>query len=180
MFSADEDSLRSLIQSAEYSGFEIFEGEDAKGRNPVADLYYDYWLDKCRGDRLPGRQDIRPEELRGYLPHSVLMDLREEASAYQDFRLIVRLIGTHVVEAYGELTGLDIADMDNAAAAERIYRMSALARDQRLPVLSRVLGFAPGREHMEAYALYMPLSDSGEAVERIFVAVDVGVAREGQ
>jgi len=176
MLAGSDDGLRNLFKSAELSGFKIFEAENVKGLNPVTDVYYEYWSSKCQQDRIPARQDIRPEELRQHLPHAVLMDILEESGPYQDFRLKVRLIGTHVAAAFGEITGQDIADMTNTAAARRIYRMATLAREKRTPVLSHVRGYAPGREHMEAFALYMPLSETGEVVDRIFVAVDVRLA----
>ena len=169
-------SLKALFGGTDFYHFRIFGTAEIVGHNPVADDVLAYWQGKCRDGTLPRRADIRPEELKQDLPHIVLLDLVPDSDATHGFRLITRLIGTHVAQYFGEITGRDIADMENKAAAKRIYHMCALAKEHKQPFLSVVKGFAPGREYMEAFALYLPLSDDGETVDKIMVAVDVGYA----
>ncbi len=173
-------SLKALFGGTDFYHFRIFGTAEIVGHNPVADDVLAYWQGKCRGEALPRRADIRPEEIRAKLPHIVLLDLVPDADARHGFRLITRLIGTHVAQYFGEITGKDIADMENKAAVKRIYHMSALAREHGQPFLSVVRGYAPGREHLDAYALYLPLSDDGETIDKMMVAVDVRYGEAGE
>jgi len=165
--------VRDFLTFTEFSGSAVYEGDRVRGRNRGTDFFYAYWCGKCPAGGLASRSDIRPEALRAYLPHGVLMDLREELGEYQAFRLRLRLMGTHVVEAYGKLTGRDVAEMPNTETVRRIYAIAELVREKRVPVLNSVGGYAREGQHMDAYALYMPLSDTGGATNRIFAAGDV-------
>lgn len=168
-----EDGLAALVETTPLPELHLFEGEAIFGHTPVIDSFLTYWRSKRQGDRLPTRADIAPRELGRDLPHAVLMDVIEAPGELASFQLQVRVIGSHVAESYGEIAGKDIADMANRATARRIYRMSALVIDHRAPAMMRVRGLAPGREHMEAFALYMPLGADGDGIAKIFVAVDV-------
>jgi len=178
IFGSHGETLGELFKTAEFSGAEIFEGPEIKGHNRVIDVYYDYWSSKCQKGQLPGRRDIHPEQLRGCLPYAVLLDILDEPGAYQDFRLIVRLFGTHVAEAFGEVTGKDVAEIPNPGSAKRIYYMTALVREKRVAFMTRIRGYAPGRDHMEAFILYTPLSETGKTVDKIFGGVEVRVLKE--
>jgi len=173
-----ESYLERLFRTAEFSGVEIYEGAAIKGRNPILDFYYAYWCEKCRNGELPARRDIHPEELREYLPYAALFDIYEEAGSTPPFRLTARLIGTHAALGFGEITGRDAAEIPNEATAKRVYYMAALVRAKRRPAMSRVQGYAPGRDHIEAWALYMPLSETGGPVDRIFLAAEGRFGRD--
>jgi len=173
-----ENSLTALFETAPLSGIQLYTGSEIEGKSDAVDAFLAHWRSNLNDGNLPTRADIRPRELGRHLPHAVLLDVVEEAGELAPFRLIVRLIGSHVSEAYGEITGQDISEMGNRAAARRIYRMSALAMERLAPVMSYVRGFATGREHMEAYALYLPLRAKGGGAAKILVAVDVRLAEE--
>ncbi|WP_417466037.1 PAS domain-containing protein [Kordiimonas sp.] len=159
----------SPISHAEFGEFTQLQGEAVRGRNRVTDYFYDYWLTKHEGDKLPCRADIRPNDLSRHLDHVVIMDVATETR----FRLTVRLIGTHVSNFYGEITGKDIREMTNQQAAERIYLVSQRVVDERLPILTITPAFARDRQYLEAYALYLPLYNTAAEVEKILVAVDI-------
>jgi len=151
---ASSDRLRRLFQASELYYFKILRGKGITDQHPVIDKAAAYWREKCPEHALPSRADIQPTEMRTLLPHLALLDVAPTADG---FRLHTRLIGTHVTHYFGEMTGRDIREMPNQAAAERIYHMSGLAIEDRAPTLSRVRGFAPDKEHLEALALYCPL-----------------------
>ena len=151
---AQNERFNRLFQVSEFYYFKILRSTDIAGQHPVIDRAAAYWRNKCRDQGLPARADIRPEEIRHLLPHLALLDVIPDKV---DVRLHTRLIGTHVTRYFGEITGRDIRDMENEDASERIYHMSSLAMADRAPVLSRVRGFAPDKEHLEALALYCPL-----------------------
>jgi len=159
-----------LPKGTEFGDFTVYGGNDARGKNAVVDFMLSYWLSKHDGDHLPGRADIRPSEIIRHLDHLVIMDIDGRPP---EFSLIVRLIGTHVANFYGEITGRDINDMDNKAAARRIYHMCDLVLRENRPQLSVTPAFAPDRQYLKAFALYLPLYDDRQAIDKILVTVDV-------
>ena len=159
-----------LPEGTQFGDYTVLGGEFLRGKNPLVDRIYSYWLDKHADGYLPRRADIKPNELIKYLDHLVIMDVMSEGDS---FSLKVRLIGTHVANFYGEIAGKDVSDMPNAKAAERIYHLSKLVLQNKLPQLSITAAVAPGRDYLEAYALYLPLYDAAGEVDKILVAVDV-------
>lgn len=159
-----------LPKGTEFGDFTVYGGDDARGKNAVVDFMLSYWVSKHEGDHLPSRADIRPTEIVRHLDHLVIMDI---TGSPPEFSLIVRLIGTHVANFYGEITGQDINAMDNKAAARRIYQMCDMVLQENQPQLSVTPAFAPDRQYLQAYALYLPLYDGQKAIDKILVTVDV-------
>src|SRR3546814_18556267 len=85
---------------------------------PVLQSLLAYWQSKCGpGDRLPGRRDLDPLELRGLLPNIYLIDVLPA----RRFRL--RLLGEAPVEVYGTgKVGRLIADLFPPAVAAEFHR----------------------------------------------------------
>lgn len=157
------------LSNAEFGEFNQIEGEAVRGKNRVTDHFYDYWISKHDGTKLPCRADIRPTDLSLYLDHVVILDVHDD----ERFSLTVRLIGTHVANFYGEITGKDIHAMANQQAAERIYLVSEHVVRERVPVLTITPAFAQDRQYLEAFALYLPLYNASAEVEKILVGVDI-------
>jgi hypothetical protein len=164
------DKTNKLVTDAELGEFTELSGAAIEGRNRVVDFFYHYWRDKHQSGHLPCRADIRPMEISRYIDHTVIMDV---TGGLPDFRLTVRLIGTHVTAFYGEITGKDVRLMTNRNAAERIYHICTKVLASGEPQLTVTPAFSPDRQYMEAYALYMPLYGENGAVDKILVAVDV-------
>lgn len=169
--------LFGLFRDTAFDKLRVVAGAEMDGVRPVTDAFLAYWRGKTRADGgLPARRDIQPAEIPELLPHAVLLDVVPgEADAR---RLLTRLIGTHVSAYFGEITGRDIAAMSNAEAAKRIYHMAEGVIAERAPALSVVHGLAPGRMHLDAYAVYMPLAADDGRVRMLFVGVEVTVAHE--
>ena len=67
-----------------------------------------YWLDKARPGRLPGRADIRPEELVAELPFLYLIDIATDPLAFR-----YRLVGTAIgIWSGREYTGVPINEAE--------------------------------------------------------------------
>lgn len=159
-----------LPEGTEFGDFTVYSGDHVQGKNSVVDFMYAYWQDKHRCGHLPSRADIHPSDIVQHLDHLVIMDI---IGAGDDFSLVVRLIGTHVANFYGEITGKDIRDMDNKIAARRIYHMCCLVLAENRPQLSATTALAPDQEHLESFALYLPLYSADGAIDKILVSVDV-------
>lgn len=169
----------ALFCATAFDSRELYESESIEGRNAVCDRVLRYWRSRRQEGRLPSRPDIRPEDLSDVLPHLVLMDAVGDGA---DLRLQVRLIGTHVADFYGEITGRDIMDMSNEQAALRIYDAARHVLTNREPLLAFVEGYAPDRQHLNAYALYMPVLTRPEddAPGKILVAVEVHLSDDAE
>lgn len=142
-------------------------------------LLYQYWTRKGGLEKRISRDHINPGELKPVLKHIVMMDIipgrspfmppETPASAYHDFALQVRLIGTFVSDFYGEITGKDIYQMHHPTAMNRIYHMSALAKNSQKPQLSVANGYTHGKDHLRAYGLYLPLFDHDQLTQELIV-----------
>ena len=128
-----------------------------------------YWDGKCVGGRLPAREQIRPGELKAWLPHILLVDAEE---GYVDFRY--RLVGSAIAQDFRlPPTGRLMSDVlapfgaDSVAETLRIYRRVA---QSAVPLRIRGSGdwFSQGAKTFDA--ILAPLSDDGARVNMIFGA----------
>lgn len=76
-----------------------------------------YWSSRRAPGRLPGRADIRPQDLKRHLPSVSLIDVRHGDAEADAARYRVRLAGTGLYGVFGrEITGLTL---------EQVYGVSA-------------------------------------------------------
>lgn len=155
---------------ATFGDYALYTGEAISGRNRVVDYFHAFWCSLCTDGRKPSRADVRPSDMKQFLNRIVLMDIEPRGT---EFSLLVRLIGTHVAAFYGEIAGKHIEDMDNPDAVKRIYESCSKAIKNQEPVLSVTAGISKNKEHLEGFALYMPLFDDAGAIHKIMVAVDI-------
>lgn len=153
--------------------FDILRGEDIPGVNPVCDRFHAYWWAIKPPMGLPRRQDIKMAELRRHSAHAVILDIEGGHCFEQTFTLRVRLIGTAVAEHYGEITGRDVADMDNQGSARRIYYACGLAIEAREPLMSITHAFSPDAPYKDVFAIFLPLGNEKGEVSKILIAAAV-------
>jgi len=167
---------RRLPKGTEFGDYSIVSGKFVRGNNEIVDFAYDYWLSKHEGSHLPRRSDIKPNELVKHLEHLVILDVEGEpdAPSYK-----VRLIGSHVVNFYGEYTGKDVQEIDTTNAADRISIMCGLVLKEKQAQLSITPTKTPDGDQLRIYALYLPLYDAQDEIHKILVAIDVRADREG-
>ncbi|SLN76243.1 PAS domain-containing protein [Oceanibacterium hippocampi] len=126
-----------------------------------------YWSERKDGDRLPGRQHIRPEDIPDLLPRISLVDV-VPGPAGRRFRS--RLIGTELVHRFGrnitgkfgdELYTPEYLEQLNAtyngiieAREARLFRCSTMTANNYLLRYSRII---------------MPLARDGMTVDMLLV-----------
>jgi len=159
-----------MLKDATFGEFELIEYEAIDRRYPIMSFFIDLWREKGGEDKTITRADINPLEMKKYLEHIVLMDVHNEDEGIQ---LTVRLIGGHVADYYGEITGKDIREMGNAQAIERIYYAARHIIETDVPMLTISPAYSADKSFMEAVALYVPLFDNEGRVAKILVAVSV-------
>ena len=90
---------RPAAEFGEWTGYHI--PEDRNGWHPLVRRLYDYWRSLAPPGRLPGRQDLVPEDIAPLWSRAWMLDLFRDPLRYR-----YRLCGTEVVRSLGrEVTG---------------------------------------------------------------------------
>jgi hypothetical protein len=123
---------------------------------------YAYWAGLRRDGRLPSRADIRPSEIKSFLP---MLSLTEVAG---ENRFRIRLAGTGLFGVYGtEITGRTLPEIYAGAAAEYWRReLVAIVGDQQPAIGVHSLGWR-GAPHLSVLWMRLPLSANGADVDMI-------------
>ena len=123
---------------------------------------YAYWADLRRDGRLPSRADIRPSDIKSFLP---MLSLTEVAG---ENRFRIRLAGTGLFGVYGtEITGRTLPEIYAGAAAEYWRReLAAIVGDQQPAIGVHSLGWR-GAPHLSVLWMRLPLSANGADVDMI-------------
>ena len=139
---------------------------------PLAQLY-SYWQIK-RGDRLmPSRADINPVDMHAFLPHTMLIDVVQCENGETRFR--TRLVGTHVVDGYGEeFSGKFLDEIDLGDSRDRVIEACLYTVHKKKPAYLSGKSRQPAGDGYISYKrLGVPLSSDGEIVNIILVAAVV-------
>lgn len=123
---------------------------------------YAYWAGLREEGRLPSRADIRPKELKSFLP---LLSLIEPGV---DRRFRFRLAGTGLYDVYGvEITGRTIGEIYAGPAADYWRReLEAILSDRRPAIGVHSLGWR-GAPHLSVLWMRLPLATNGRDVDMI-------------
>lgn len=129
---------------------------------------YRYWDSKRAGRTMPARTDIRPEEIKTFLPHVVLIDVLHDPL---DFRY--RLIGTAVVaNLLRNYTGVRLSEVAHQRPPSRIWTIFETAVMRRRPSLNDMPYVGPHKDFLAVRDMVAPLSTDGRTVDMLFIVVD--------
>ena len=124
---------------------------------------YAYWAGLRRSGRLPGRDDIHPDDFKRLLPTISLIDVRRDPL---EFRL--RLAGTGLYGVYGrEITGRMLGDIYQGAPGEYWRKELDKVVDERRPGVGVHSLAWRGAPHMSILWLRLPLATNGSDVDMI-------------
>lgn len=127
-----------------------------------------YWQARRGAHGMPGRADIRPEDLSHSLGWINLIDVRPRMPVFR-----FRLVGTDIVQAYGrDVTGRGVRDLTPPDYAELIHAAFAEAVRQRRPVLHE-LRFSDGWKTHAMRRLTLPLTSDGGAVDMLMTVASL-------
>jgi hypothetical protein len=138
-------------------------------QHPVLAFLKDYWNSRKAGRPLPSRADIKPSDLKQHLGWIILLDALPD---YADFRY--RTIGTRVAQYFlADSTGKTLSEAFGSygeAAVNGVLSVHRKAAQDKTIV--RAFGGAGwlGRSFLDFDALFLPLSDDGQAVNMILSA----------
>jgi hypothetical protein len=127
---------------------------------------YRYWLEKCGDKPMPARSDIDPLEMpKGVLPGVCLVDVVSD-----DRRYVYRLVGTVDVEVRGyDPTGKSVLEGYFGPSAETVLANYDRVASTRAPYLDPRQYIATTGRYVTQETLFLPLSDDGIHVNKIFV-----------
>jgi hypothetical protein len=139
------------------------------GASSAVKAMYGYWKSKCRGDAPPRRADIDPLEFPRLLPYITLVEVVADERRY-----VYRLVGTKEVEVRGrDPTGKSVIDGFFGPSLDDALRCYDTVVATRLPFYDDVPYITPDRRYSDDETLFLPLSEDGEAVNRIMVFATV-------
>ena len=126
-------------------------------------LLFDYWKSKCRPGRLPGRSDIDPHEMVGFLPYVILLDVERRGDAC---RFRYRLVGTEVVALFGyDPTGRYLDEATLPQRYPQVHgRLLSVAETKR-PHYAILPVPLPNRDSVYAEILTLPMASDGDTVD---------------
>jgi len=131
----------------------------------------DYWRTKSAGGTLPGRRDLDPMEMRAWLAHILLVDVKGEPRRFR-----WRLVGTHLTEAVGhDSSGLWFEDVYEGAVLDRFLQIYNQVVDCRDVVRTAGLLYFPKHHDVPAEAVNMPLASDGRNVDMVLTGLAIGV-----
>lgn len=143
--------------------------------NPLIRRFHEYWLSKCRGGRLPSRDEIDPLEMRPFLPHVILFDVERRPGG---LRFRNRLVGTYIVGLFGaDVTGLYIEEKSAPAAFPALHERLATVVEERQPVYGIAEAPLPGRDFIRFEHLTAPLSSDGVVID-FLIGVRCAIGRD--
>ena len=134
-----------------------------------------YWKSKLDGRLMPSRADIEPRQMRSFMPHIALIDLRNAPDGSQDY--FIRLAGTAIEQVFGRLTMRSISEFLPPEIEARWRGMLDAARDAVAPIRAVGRVAYQRKNWLECEVLIAPLSADGETVSMLFVAVATWEAR---
>jgi hypothetical protein len=128
-----------------------------------------YWKSKLGGRPMPSRADLDPREMRSFMPHIALVELRQTADGAQDYYM--RLTGTSIEQVFGQLTGQLISEFLPPEIEARWRMMFDAARDAAAPV--RITGRIAFQRKtwLQCELMIAPLGTEGKTISMFFVAV---------
>jgi len=144
--------------------------EDRTGWHPLVQRLYDYWRSLAPPDRLPGRQDLVPEDIAPLWSRAWMLDVFRNPLRYR-----YRLCGTEMVRSVGrEITGQWLDEVHpsliaNPQSRERFRFMAetGVPTWRRGPPL-----WTRDPDHRSIETCIVPLADDGRTVDKM-LAVSV-------
>ena len=131
-----------------------------------------YFDAKTHGDRLASRQDIIPKDLIQHLCNVGLFDLTyDEDGNLED--IIIRLMGTNVVEIFGEHTGENYTKLDDTTAVDGILSVTKKVLEQEQPMQVIAINTSDNLLRTKITGVYIPLSEDNKRIDKIFSRFNV-------
>ena len=126
---------------------------------------YQYWRSKWDGEGLPRRGAIDPTEIPRFLPQLTIVEVVPDERRY-----VYRLVGTKEVEIRGrDPTGKSVLEGFFGPSLEDVLQCYDTVVATRGPFYDDAPYITPDGRFSDDETLFLPLSDDGQAINRILV-----------
>ena len=170
----NKKNFTNIPEGSEVEFDAIFDEEFIK--IPEFQTLLKYWASK-RGDRVfPSRKDINPVDLKEILPNVFIFELIMQERKLVDVK--ATLLGTAVVNLYGESTGDSVNNAQDKEVGPRVLSMCQKCIDAKGPMANQVNVLTPDRPHISVSSLYCPLSSNGTDIDKIIGQVTILKSKE--
>jgi len=154
--------------------FTVVDAAKVRGKDEAVDRILHYVEDKTGSDRFAKRSDIQPGEMKDLLPDiCFFVPVFGETGELEDVH--IPLMGTNVVRFYGELTGQGVRAHPSAEVSDRIMATVTQILKDRRPTLAESKVLSSNKQHLAVRALYIPMSEDGQKIDRLLVYLRVFV-----
>lgn len=127
---------------------------------------YAYWQ-KLRGERLmPGRRELRPRDMCGFLEHANLVDVIAEGDGHFDYA--ISLQGAKAREVFGHMRGGRISEILPPRLQPRWRDGFGMPVAARAPVRLMLRASTFGKKWLVTETLLAPLGDDTGGVHALF------------
>lgn len=133
---------------------------------PKIKALFGYWQKIHPEAGLPGRQHFDPMDIPQLLPNIWMIDVKQEP-----LRFRFRLAGTEIVKFTGrDATGLCLSEVYPEYKTTDAYRVHCSCAQTGEPRYRKSCVLShPGRQHVEAERIYLPLAKNGKQVDILLV-----------
>ena len=154
--------------------FTVADANEVRGEDETVDRILRYMEEKTAFKGFAKRSDIQPGDMKDLLPNiCFFVPVYDEAGELED--VLIPLMGTNVVSFYGELTGKKVSEHPYLEVSSRIITTVAQILENRRAVVAESKVLSSHQEHLAVRALYVPMSEDGETIDRLLVHLHVFV-----
>ncbi|NQW09947.1 MAG: PAS domain-containing protein [Alphaproteobacteria bacterium] len=139
-----------------------------KLRSPINRACLDYWSAKRDGSVLPGRADIDPLEMHGFLLNIVLLDVLRDPLDFR-YRLVGGTVRSHLND---NLQGRSMRAIPHQAPPGDIFDSCQRVVETREPRSSEAPYVGPHRGFLVSEDLMLPLASDGREVDMLLLTID--------
>lgn len=161
-----------VYQDVEALGHKITPVEGHVDLTRAQRVLVEYFEKKTAGKRFANRADLNPMEIVKYIPNVVLFDLVYDDKGEID-DVVFRLLGTKVASFYGDWTGKSLkGDELQATHPEsnlRLLKEIDFILDTRKSITTVSKHYSKDRPFIQIDTLKIPFSQSGNAIDKIFM-----------
>jgi len=152
----------------EIGGFSIEDAEQWRLHDPAVDKDLRHFETLTGGTRMPRRADLNPEDIKPILPEVALLEpIYDAAGSFVDAKGV--LAGTTLDNFYGSITGTFISQYPVPLVSDRILRACKHCIEVCKPIVVSADALSDQKNHLMITVLYIPMSNDGVLVDRIFL-----------
>ncbi len=154
------------------AGVKFEDAEYWRQHDRVVDESLSYFEAKTQGKRLPKRADLNPADMKPILPEVAILELLYDRNgSVTDAK--TSLLGSKLDDYYGALTGKLVSQYPAREVSERVLQGCKYSSAIKKPFMTMADTLSEQKNFLATTALYMPMSNDGTQVDRIFLHLQV-------